>query len=968
MENEKPKKAGKRFFISVMCVIIVTAVTVVSLCNIFMNIQMKSYYSNTLLTASSIIYNSELKELEDNSSDIFLKRQQSLYTNIAAKYLENNDYNEEAFLDLSLNIYQGVAFYYYTDEGEIIKYADLMDLEISNHEMTQLCESGRLEKTTEWGGAYIYTSCRVSQGYVIAFWEPEYNVVDSMADLFLNDWIYTADNQLLIVDNDSNEIFLAFDETLQGKTFDKTKWKLKSSTEGNSVIESGRAKIDDELCMVIITELNEKYDLVLYMPYYDYMIKNGRDLVIPPLMFVVVVIVLSIFVVKIRKRKLNEDISNGKMDIRKHNLSKGVLSYFNVLALLGMIIILGATTYFQMLTVFSEQNQKTKDMLDSLSENIEYNLEAEDKVTEEYYGSYAKFADFTAWFIEKSDMLNHDDLLKITSSAPEIEEISVFDGSGDCVASSKTKQLYPLSKDKTDADYPCRALLETSNKEYVGTIVDEKNNLAYIAVRRQDAPGVVRLTVYVDDLIDIQKLFSIDNAVYSNSEVTEVENGVFAYVDLKDSEVLYWYENDMIDTVDNNLDSETLRDEYSGQKRINGEWYYVNTEKSRNYTLLSLLPTRMIFGHYMPMLIVEAVGLLIIVFLYIIGGFIYRKNDDSEEVIQGAKKKNDDIDVLNDLLKANALLMLGMVMGTLFIVLWLDSRFSEKSLLSYVYGMDWDKGYNLYSITAIVMTTTMTLVISLVLSRLVKIIFSKMGNKMLGIGQLIQSLIKIVAGIVIVFFGLYQIGMDPTAMLASAGITSIIFAYGVKDVVNDIVYGILHMTDGIVSLGDMVNVNGIEGKVVEVGFRHIVIESKSERKTFRNSKVNEIVKIDKKSSDKGDKNNENNNEKNGKSNKNSKAVSVAKDFKFSTDRTDITRLLEVLEEQVPMLKDKIPGCMEAPVCEGITGFECGTVTISVSVLIDKDSNEYEPKEIPDLVGKKLTNEVGRICLNNGITL
>ena len=239
---------------------------------------------------------------------------------------------------------------------------------------------------------------------------------------------------------------------------------------------------------------------------------------------------------------------------------------------------------------------------------------------------------------------------------------------------------------------------------------------------------------------------------------------------------------------------------------------------------------------------------------------------------------------------------------------------------------------------------------------------------MLGIGQLIQSLIKIVAGIVIVFFGLYQIGMDPTAMLASAGITSIIFAYGVKDVVNDIVYGILHMTDGIVSLGDMVNVNGIEGKVVEVGFRHIVIESKNERKTFRNSKVNEIVKIDKKSSDKGDKNNENNNEKNGKSNKNSKAVSVVKDFKFSTDRTDITRLLEVLEEQVPILKDKIPGCMEAPVCEGITGFECGTVTISVSVLIDKDSNEYEPKEIPDLVGKKLTNEVGRICLNNGITL
>ena len=62
-------------------------------------------------------------------------------------------------------------------------------------------------------------------------------------------------------------------------------------------------------------------------------------------------------------------------------------------------------------------------------------------------------------------------------------------------------------------------------------------------------------------------------------------------------------------------------------------------------------------------------------------------------------------------------------------------------------------------------------------------------------------------------------GINVNSLIAGLGLVSVIAGLAIQDPLKDIVSGINIITDDYYSLGDVINIDGIEGKVIQLGVR-----------------------------------------------------------------------------------------------------------------------------------------------------
>jgi len=82
-------------------------------------------------------------------------------------------------------------------------------------------------------------------------------------------------------------------------------------------------------------------------------------------------------------------------------------------------------------------------------------------------------------------------------------------------------------------------------------------------------------------------------------------------------------------------------------------------------------------------------------------------------------------------------------------------------------------------------------------------------------GSVLKYAIIFVAGIMI----LRQMGLDPTPILAGAGVVGLAVGFGAQNLVRDVVSGFFIIMEGQYAVGDLVEINGTFGRVEEVGLR-----------------------------------------------------------------------------------------------------------------------------------------------------
>ena len=108
--------------------------------------------------------------------------------------------------------------------------------------------------------------------------------------------------------------------------------------------------------------------------------------------------------------------------------------------------------------------------------------------------------------------------------------------------------------------------------------------------------------------------------------------------------------------------------------------------------------------------------------------------------------------------------------------------------------------------------------------------------------SLLSSLLRYVAALVILCWGLSILGVNVNAIVASVGIVALIVGFGAESLVADVITGIFLIFENEYNVGDIVEVNGFRGTVKDIGIRTTsIVDTGDNIKIINNSDMKNIL-------------------------------------------------------------------------------------------------------------------------------
>ena len=110
--------------------------------------------------------------------------------------------------------------------------------------------------------------------------------------------------------------------------------------------------------------------------------------------------------------------------------------------------------------------------------------------------------------------------------------------------------------------------------------------------------------------------------------------------------------------------------------------------------------------------------------------------------------------------------------------------------------------------------------------------------------ELLGSLVKYAAIIVLIFLFLSAIGVNTAEIFAGLGILTLIIGLGMTSLIEDIVAGIFIIAEHLFDVGDVIVVNGFRGTVVKIGIRSTqIVDVGGDDLVLRNSSIGSVVNL-----------------------------------------------------------------------------------------------------------------------------
>ena len=108
--------------------------------------------------------------------------------------------------------------------------------------------------------------------------------------------------------------------------------------------------------------------------------------------------------------------------------------------------------------------------------------------------------------------------------------------------------------------------------------------------------------------------------------------------------------------------------------------------------------------------------------------------------------------------------------------------------------------------------------------KLILTAIGKKGGRVQSVTSLITGLLKYIAVITAVVWGLSILGVNTTAVLAGVGIVGLILGFGAQSLIEDIITGTFIIFENQYSVGDIIILDDFRGVVRSIGVRTTVIE------------------------------------------------------------------------------------------------------------------------------------------------
>ena len=181
-----------------------------------------------------------------------------------------------------------------------------------------------------------------------------------------------------------------------------------------------------------------------------------------------------------------------------------------------------------------------------------------------------------------------------------------------------------------------------------------------------------------------------------------------------------------------------------------------------------------------------------------------------------------------------------------------------------------------------------------------------------AIVEIVCSLVKYVAVIMLLFCVLKAFGVDTSAILAGIGILGLIVGLGAQPLISDILAGLFIVFEGVFDVGDIIVYNGFRGTVKEIGIRTTqILDTGGNIKIVNNSSLKEVINM---------------------TNQLSLAIcDIGIEYGESLERVEA-----ILKENLDAIKEAIPDIKEGPVYRGVA--ELGDSAVVIRFMAQCDEN------------------------------
>ena len=221
--------------------------------------------------------------------------------------------------------------------------------------------------------------------------------------------------------------------------------------------------------------------------------------------------------------------------------------------------------------------------------------------------------------------------------------------------------------------------------------------------------------------------------------------------------------------------------------------------------------------------------------------------------------------------------------------------------------------------------------------RLILKLIGKASDRAKTVTGLIAGVLKYVAVIAAIVWALSILGVNTAAVLAGVGILGLILGFGAQSLIEDIITGIFIIFEGQYNIGDIIILDEFRGTVRDIGVRTTVIEdaggnlkvvNNSDIRNFQNRSKNPSVAICE--------------------------VAVAYE-------TDLLKLRELLEAELPKMLDKHPDLyLAAPKYLGVDALADSGVNLKIAVSCT-EANVFGARRM-------LTQDVRMLFMEKGVEI
>ncbi len=357
------------------------------------------------------------------------------------------------------------------------------------------------------------------------------------------------------------------------------------------------------------------------------------------------------------------------------------------------------------------------------------------------------------------------------------------------------------------------------------------------------------------------------------------------------------------------LTEEDMQNRGYNQIQIDGERYYYISNQISNYMIFLMQAAEDMFDGRMDITIATTIltTLCIVFLLFLLGKYDVSPLRQEQETNPDSRlaKIYSFFEIDKDWSKKTAEEKAMTIARSIFhvlsfiiiaIVLFRNSINDENTIFGFVLKNQWAKGLNLFSLTAIAVVWFVYNFIVTIVQFLFRKMFVVVSNKSETFLRLLRSFLLYSTVLALIFYCLYLLGLNPTSLLASAGLASFVISLGAKDLITDVLAGLFIIFEDQFQVDEMIQVGPDLGFVREIGVRTTRVQTiPGDILCISNRNLTNVV--------------------------NKTRTNTTTSLIFSVSyKQNIAAIEDMLREEVPKLKSLSENFLDVPEYKGILDF------------------------------------------------